>query len=1294
MVLPTGETFPAKARPALVGFLRTGGDFIATGGYAFNRLVRKVDGKWIGEEEFIKAQLEEAMRAEGSLVADGGFEQSRAVPLGGQASDGAWRRTSDYCTVVEESPHEGRFSAKTTVPDGVANPNPQFYLDVAAEPGTVYRVSGWVRTHQVSGPGMAFMALYQYDAGGKLVRFCDFAKVYNTTPWQRYDYRFTPDPGVVRLHVMAGLYQAQGTAWFDDLRLGDVTGVESRPMNTATGTPADGLEVSPEQIGVFDASFPLKRACSLRTASGQHVVGEQIERQGELRGWAASGVIGYDNARWVPLLETYDRYDRPRGAAAAMILNYDGFYAGSSWAYFGIQNVDLWKDRQGPMAHALGEVAKFMLRELFLRNLTSDHRLYREGEPVTVSVVVDNRGPGDRPVRVRFSLKRPAETRVLATEVRELGVEAETSEKVDVIFPAVEGESDLYEVAATLEVDGRPIDEMVSGFVLDRPSVMGSGPKLRFAENYFTLNGRPTFLFGTDTYVRTYRSAAENPLTWWQELVAARDAGLNLYENLQYNNPGHKMSDDDWRSFRAMSQLTQGLNLVFMPGMLIGHNVAVGDAGLDEQSALCREYAEHLSDTPGLLYYVNGDYQMRLEEHPEDVKALWNRWLKARYKTPEGLRSAWGAGAVGGELGSLDFPPPNSGRWDDVAAVDKLRFQNWLTERWNRAHVEAVRGHDTSHPITSEYYSHPFAGIDLVMTIDGQDVSNIGYFDRPGEDIDNLPLKIRWNDLRLRGKGVSLGEYGVKTHPAWSVENGGEGYHIVRSEEEQKQLFLAVAHYAFGMGGSKIQNWCLRDAQAWVFPWGMFYPNRMIPKDVAYVHRNESILWRHFRPRCADAPLTVCLANQLRLGNHEALGTMVAYRTFADLLALHYQFNTIDDHHLDAIPPASKVIVYPAPFAVRDDAYRRLLAWVESGGTLITSGDFSRDADRQRTRSERLGELAGVKLVAECYPNVARSQGSDVNAEFSLPGLDTLAVRPCIHVKPLSAEVLGKTADGEPVLVRNAVGEGGVYFLTDPIELEGTDGAKETRHGLYSALLGAAKVEPLAVVPDEPWLHVMAQPTVRGTVHVVYNTKTDAGTEEVQVSTAAGPVSLLTRNRWPGLAAVTGEGKVVAVNAYGRASVAGEPLVTGEGLKALLSLDGEDLRRSQAVLIAPFEPGRVELAGRPGDFVAVAGEFRSGQWRTLERLSLSEGPFALEIDVDRATCLILVCPNGAEARWAAHLSSGCDTWPAAPGRYVFGPHLSRVETACAVRSGKALGSSRKAPRPCAIALRASSAPRS
>ena len=92
-----------------------------------------------------------------------------------------------------------------------------------------------------------------------------------------------------------------------------------------------------------------------------------------------------------------------------------------------------------------------------------------------------------------------------------------------------------------------------------------------------------------------------------------------------------------------------------MPGMLILQNVAVSDQVRAVQGNVCREYAERFHNFPGLLYYVNGDYHF----HPSpQVKPLWNDWLKGRYKTTDGLRKAWGAAAVSGELGHSTSPRP------------------------------------------------------------------------------------------------------------------------------------------------------------------------------------------------------------------------------------------------------------------------------------------------------------------------------------------------------------------------------------------------------------------------------------------------------------------------------------------------------------------------------------------------------------------------------------------------------------------------------------------------------------
>jgi hypothetical protein len=218
-----------------------------------------------------------------------------------------------------------------------------------------------------------------------------------------------------------------------------------------------------------------------------------------------------------------------------------------------------------------------------------------------------------------------------------------------------------------------------------------------------------------------------------------------------------------------------------------------------------------------------------------------------------------------------------------------------------------------------------------------------------------------------------------------------------------------------------------------------------------------------------------------------------------------------------------------------------------------------------------------------------------------------------------------------------------VYFLTDPIEMADDEPTAALRRRLYAAFLqaagqrGVAGLAPLGVTPDEPWLHVMAQPTARGTVHVIYNTKSGPGTAAASIPAAAGKVTLNTRNRWPALAAVTSNGEVVVVNAYGKASIGGETLMEGIGLKALLSLDGNDLRRSIAILVAPFEPGRVEIVNG-AERTALVGEFRNGVWTTLERVSLGAGKVRLDLDADRATSLILVCPAAESQRWTDHLT--------------------------------------------------------
>ena len=1234
LVLPYGQSFPAAARQAVTDYLQHGGCFISTGGYAFNNLLLSENGTWADEKHVLARRIEEASAR--SLLPDGGFETTTNAPVGGTELDGKWRRDSDADTIVEETSREGRRCARIAVV-GDRPRDERWYLDLRPERGATYRLSGWIRTRDVSalGVGFAYMAVYEYDDQGELLPWTDFTNITGTHDWAYYSHDFTPDGRTTRLHVKLGIYSATGTAWYDDIRLVDITDLEQRPMNTATGKPADALTVAPWQIGVFDAGFALRRAVETRPGAEQHLFASDQALRAPLQGWAASGVLGYDNARWVELLDCRDRFGRKRGAAGALMLNYGGFFAGSMWGFFGVENRDLF-DGSAPWLDAgLVNLAKFMARGLFLRSLGTDLASYLPGEPVKRSVVVENYGAEPRSCLVQFAALPegdPAKPTGLA-RVQVL-VPSGESRTVESVWQPTRFRADLYQVSATLVLDGQPVDGMRSGFVVQRERVAKSGPQLEFRDNYFRLARRPMFLFGSGNWSNAYNSASENPWTWHLDLASSVDFGFNLYENLQYSQPDLTLKPEDWRKFEGMAQLCQKHGLVFMPGSLIGQNVAIGEETLAKQAALCTAYGEHMRRYPALLYYLNGDFQSKADD-TASLTELWNQWLADKHTTPEALAAAWGD-EVYGDWGKRAYPPPLSSRWDSARECDHYRFEVWLVQRWVARHVTAVRSADSAHPITSEYYQQPTGGIDLPLTIGDQDVSNIGYFGGERDEIDRLPLHLRLNDLRIRGASLGLGEYGVKTHPAWNPENDPVEIHGARPEEEQKRLFMAVAHYGFGMGACKVQNWCLKDASQLVFPWGVFYPNHNIPKDVAFWHRNLSLVWRHFTPRSALPRITVLLPDSLRLGTAQPAGIEVPLNAFRALLGLHAQFSVLDETHAEALPAETRCLIWPSPTCPDDAAYAKVLAWARAGGKLIVTGDLTRDPQRKRTRAERLEELCGVRLVSERYPPPIRPGGG---AQETRLGDNALQLNPCLTVTPTTAQVLASTAGGEPVVFSNQVGSGTVVYCTDPLELGPPQQVLPSLRALYRTALGEVlSADPLARTDVGPDVHLCRQPLQSGGEFIsVVNTNQPPGAAEVALPGGAEPVRLRVAARYPGMVATSRTGQVIALGASGEAWVGGRQLLAGDAQVICLSLDDVGLHRSSAVLLCPFSTGKAQLRSRRAwrDPVVLLGDIVGGSWRTYE---VRRGQLALSLDEDTMTCLALLCEKREADRWTAAIT--------------------------------------------------------
>lgn len=1239
VVLPYGASFPAAAANNFRRFLHTGGKFFSTGGYAFDQLLVRATNGW---------------RA----------YQAPPVP---RLEGAAWF----YDLPAAELRGRGRLTFR-----------------------------GYLKADGIAGPGFAHFSVYQLAADGSLPTWRDLCQVRGSQDWQEHRFVFDVHPQATTVSLRAGLYRCRGTAWFDDIRLTDEAGQvildatfegplePGRPaprhwyrsnnelcvrqstvahtgsnalqttlgfeiprverLNTRHGRPEDGLEVEPTQLGVFQADYPIERARFAAAAPMQTLVNPTLRLEAPLEGWAACGVVGWDAARWIPLLNTYDAYGRLRGAAGAMLRHYAGTWAGSSWVFFGVTNRDLFAAGQPDLGGAFVCTVRSLVRDTYVASLTTEHSCYRQGETVKFSLPVFNGGrtaqeltlnleihagdsnlaadlaPRAQPNPGAVSARPPLATLVFAVRAVPRQTNRITGEWT--LPPAA---TDFYHLVARLAEGTNELDRIESGFLVQTRQVVQSGPKLNYRDNYLRFGSRPLFLFGTDDWSYVFNTTRETPLQWLRDMRQRRDLGVLIYENLQFGLPRSPAHQEQlFRKVDGVVQLAQKYGQVYFPGLLIGCNAAASDTDLATQRDYGRAFARRYAEVPGLIYYLNGDYRCELSSA---VTPQWNQFLRERYGSDAKLREAWGKYAPSQPLGQLPAEEYHDWEqtWDDVSAYDRNCFRAWLMRRWNGALIAGIREFDPAHPTSGEFYQLPHGGVDLPAGIDGLDLANFGFFEKPDVDLAKFPALCLFNDQRARGKSGGPGEYGVKTHPAWG-EGKDYGYHTARTREQALELFLAIPHYAFGLGASRIHNWCWKDDAHRVFPWGMVYPCDGVPKDTASVHRNLSLLFRHFAPVYAAPQVYVLTPDTHRLGGAKWKVTDGLLTSFDLALAIHPpNLGTLNERGLE-IPPSAKVIFYPLPFCPSDKAYAKLLQWVRGGGVLYLSGDISYDELRRRTRTSRLEELCGVRFVAERYPDIA------VN-------VTNAADQPCLRVEAVGAQVLQRASDQSPLLVENRVGRGRVLFTTDPVELHSTPARRARDLALYRRVLATAALQSFALQPDDPRLHVLTTPLQDGgKVWMLFNTDDTQPARTVTLAHRNAPITLTVARHRPALLWFDGTGSLRAIESQGACLVGAEQVSADETRGILLTLDGQDLRRSRALLLMPLQPGRMQWRSTVAwtEPTVELGEIRAGAWLPLAAhpARQSENQMQLTITHDQALSCLLVCEKSALPRWRQTLA--------------------------------------------------------
>jgi hypothetical protein len=316
-------------------------------------------------------------------------------------------------------------------------------------------------------------------------------------------------------------------------------------------------------------------------------------------------------------------------------------------------------------------------------------------------------------------------------------------------------------------------------------------------------------------------------------------------------------------------------------------------------------------------------------------------------------------------------------------------------------------------------------------------------------------------------------------------------------------------------------------------------------------------------------------------------------------------------------------------------------AFARRGGIAYISGDFSFDAQRQRTRSDRLERLAGVRFREQRFVGLDAPEGLGPLARVAGPGwfgLHRWRGWPAIGLEQAGAQVMARGSAGEPRLVVNHVGAGTVVYTPDVIEAVEDWGALIC---VYQALLRLAGVAPVQVQPAIPEVHAFAVPTRAGGVaYVLFNANASAR-RRITLRTERRNYALTVGPQMPGLVLEDAAGRTLALEASGQVTRDGAELVASSAHFMLAAEDGRDLAQSEQMLVMPVGEGRMRIACAPASarLMAEAGEVVGGNWKAFETMRLQRSPEAvLKLEADRAVSLIVIAARAVPPRLGEHVA--------------------------------------------------------
>lgn len=1018
----------------------------------------------------------------------------------------------------------------------------------------------------------------------------------------------------------------------------------------------DQLFYAPEEIPIFDVETVFSGGKTIKGAEGQAVypVGQTVFEGDGLSGFSAVTITGNNRGRWQPLLEVFDASGKKVGTAAALFTvfvmpsDYGALgsvqtwynYPGTSIGFFGVTSHDLFAEGNGALREGLLALARHMCGEVSLCAVANSSDCYREGESPRITVGVENLTKENRDVTVLTEVRSEDTGEVVFTSSSDGSVSAGKRKYFRATWANADLKDDFYEISVCVEQGGRVVDRFETGFVVWKDDVVSKGPKYTYHDNYIHLVGED----GTEKAVYAngvdeggpFIMEDQNPLVWRRDFRDRADAGILIYETLQQYRgfPDYSAVFATESSFEAHMRkvdaavyLSQRYGQIYMMGMLLGQNSAVGDKQLEEDRKFVRTMAARYKDVPGIIFYLNGDLVMKMSS---DTDPLFRDYLKERYGSDEKLREAWGNSSLSLESASFDVSYAfNGSGWTDTKAYDQNVFRTKLVNRWASELTKAVKeagGQDRI--VLCEFYAWPSEGVDVPGGIGELTYSNTGFFDR-------LPVfaqTIAYADQRWQGKSFGIGETNKRTHPAFTDTLD---YYQSDSYTHARAYFFTTYYTTLAMGGNHHQTWCWKDETKYVFPWGLNTVYESVPKDSFYWLRNSNLVTDTIEPVYKTPEAAIITPDSTRmagsrgwyLGHYNSVSAIhIAQGTLCENIL------TLNECNFD-IPDGIKVIFYPSAYTVPDNVYEKLLSFVKNGGVLYLSGDPSYDfVSRKRTSENRLKELAGVSAERVIY---AGNDQAGAAVTYS-DGTHTKTGYPNISLKLEGAEIVYKAADGSPVITRFKVGQGTVFFSADPFENRTDADSFRTDVDIYKLALNAAGVVTAPLKATTASIKSFKLDLKDGGIfrQVINTSAADVRLEYTPSSGRAFEFRL--GAYMSAFFREDKDGKLVASMIGGSLSEDGVRVLSNGALAQTVSLDGKDLFESSSMLILPQTAGtlkwqtKADGSGLSVISCQVFGNRIVPAFEVPYRYDAATGMMTVEVD-DKLKNTILILSGADEA---------------------------------------------------------------